>query len=148
MQEADWEENNARAYLYWTPKSWLALGAQYAFERFDRAEVFNAGIRELDTHTVPLSLSVFHASGLSGNLKTTFYDQSGVFQNPTTISGGDRFWLVDASLDYRLPKRRGLVRVGAKNLFDTSFRFQDTDPLNPRIQPERLVFAKLTINFD
>jgi outer membrane receptor protein involved in Fe transport len=59
----------------------------------------------------------------------------------------DQFWVFDASISYRLPKRFGLLTVVAKNLFDKSFRFQDTDPENPRMQPKRLVLAKVTLAF-
>jgi outer membrane receptor protein involved in Fe transport len=57
------------------------------------------------------------------------------------------FWVFDASISYRLPKRFGLITVGAKNLFDKSFRYQDSDPLNPMMQPKGLVYGKLTLAF-
>jgi hypothetical protein len=45
--------------------------------------------------------------------------------------------------------------VGVKNLFDRSFKFQDTDihmgtvniASSPTIQPKRLVFGKFTLAF-
>ncbi len=54
---------------------------------------------------------------------------------------------MDTALGYRLPKRRGLVSVGVSNLFDESFNFVDTDPFNPRIYPERLVYGRITLAF-
>jgi outer membrane receptor protein involved in Fe transport len=59
----------------------------------------------------------------------------------------DNFWIVDTALGYRLPKRRGLVSVGVSNLFDESFNFVDTDPFNPRVYPERLVYGRVTLAF-
>jgi hypothetical protein len=53
--------------------------------------------------------------------------------------------VVDASIGYRLPKRYGIITVEARNLFDENFRFQDTDPSNPTIYPERLVLVKVTL---
>ena len=35
-QDVDWNEYLGRAYLFWTPHPWLALRAQYIFERFER----------------------------------------------------------------------------------------------------------------
>jgi len=61
--------------------------------------------------------------------------------------GSDQFWLVDAFISYRLPKRFGLFTVGTKNLFNKSFDYHDIDYENPLIQPKRLVFAKLTLAF-
>jgi hypothetical protein len=37
--------------------------------------------------------------------------------------------------------------VEARNLFDENFRFQDTDPANPDIYPERLILGKITLAF-
>jgi len=63
------------------------------------------------------------------------------------VSGDDQFWVFDASIGYRLPKRWGLITIEAKNLFNEEFNFQDTDPANPRIYPERLILAKFTLAF-
>ena len=35
-RDGDWNEYLGRAYLFWTPRPWLALRAQYLFERFER----------------------------------------------------------------------------------------------------------------
>jgi hypothetical protein len=59
-------------------------------------------------------------------------------------SSSDRFWLTDASVGYRLPKRFGIVAVEAKNLLNQSFRFQDTDPVSPVLRPERSIVFKFT----
>jgi outer membrane receptor protein involved in Fe transport len=77
-------------------------------------------------------------------------DQSGVFADPSGESflpGESQFWVSDASLGYRLPRRWGLVSLTMKNLFDKTFRFQDTDAASPRISPGRLVLARFTLAF-
>jgi outer membrane receptor protein involved in Fe transport len=104
---------------------------------------------------VPLGMNFYHPTGFSGQLKASYFDQKGKFQPQNYlpedqfkfISGEDRFWVVDAEVRYRLPKRYGLVSFGVKNLFDKSFNFQDTDPINPVLQPARLIYGKLTITF-
>ena len=60
---------------------------------------------------------------------------------------GDDFWVLDGSIGYRLPKRYGLITVEAKNLLNETFRFQDIDPANPRIAPERFIFGRITLSF-
>ena len=55
--------------------------------------------------------------------------------------------MVDASVDYRLPNRRGTVELGVKNLFDTDLRFQDTDPENPQVFPGRFALLRFTLTF-
>ena len=79
--------------------------------------------------------------------------QDGVFEYPlfpgpafSLTPNQDTFWVVDTSIGYRLPKRYGLISVEARNLFDKDFRFQDTDPGNPLILPERLVVVRFTLS--
>ncbi len=148
-READWDEYLGRAYLFWTPHPWLALRAEYVFERFERDESFTAGVKELDTHRVPIGISFFHPSGFSAAVTATYWNQEGQFQflGPGFRSGQDDFWLVDAAISYRLPKRFGFITVGVTNLLDQKFKFFDVDPFNPTIQPDRTVFARITLAF-
>ena len=135
-----------------TPHKWLAASAEYQYERFERDLEF-PGIEYIDTlktQRLPLGVSLFHPSGFSAGLKTTYVHQKGVFVDPTlttTSKDSDDFWVTDAFISYRLPKRWGLVTLEAKNLLDEEFKFQDTDPANPTIYPECLIFAKFTVAF-
>jgi len=147
----DWTETVSRAYLYWTPYDQVAVNAEYHYARDDRDRNLNLNVKHLITHRVPLGINVFHPSGLSVSLRGTYYDQEGDFNRlldpaDVFVSGDDRFWLVDAAISYRLPKRYGIVSLGAKNLFDESFRYFDTDLANPAIQPERMFFARITLS--
>ncbi|MDQ3774176.1 MAG: TonB-dependent receptor, partial [Pseudomonadota bacterium] len=148
-RDADWNEYLGRAYLFWTPHPWLALRAQYLFERFERDLI---GPTELDTQRVPLGIGFFHPSELSASLMATYWNQDGMFTpfiDPTVPlrSGSDEFWIVDAAISYRLPKRYGFISVGATNLFDEEFNFFEVDFDNPTIQPTRTVFARVTLAF-
>lgn len=151
LKKVDWNERTGRAYLYWTPHPWMALSAEYLFERLNRDEELAGGAKEVDTHRFPLAISFFHPCGFSAMFKGSFIDQSGSFERQgalgTFIHGSDRFWVFDTALNYRLPKRLGFITVGAKNLFDKSFRFFDSDPLNPTLRPDRLIYAKMTLSF-
>jgi tetratricopeptide (TPR) repeat protein len=153
-KRVDWEEHFGRAYFYWTPFRWITLNAEYLYEKFDYTEEFNLGARKVTTHRVPLGFNFFHPSGLTAMLKGTYFDQDGIFlpllkdRLPENyVSGDDHFWLFDAALSYRLPKRYGLVTVGVRNLFDKKFNYYETDPVNPSIQPDRFVYAVLTLAF-
>jgi outer membrane receptor protein involved in Fe transport len=155
IRRADWREHEGRAYLYWTPHPWLALRAEYQYEKFDRDPEFIAGIKDVKTYRFPLEIGFFHPSGFSLSAKATYINQKGDFlpnntfvpdpSNPPTIAGSDSFWIVDARISYRLPKRLGIVSLTAKNLFDKTFKYQDTDFVNPSIQPKRSVFLKITL---
>ena len=76
-------------------------------------------------------------------------DQEGTFLDPFFVPADDddQFWIVDAGLGYRLPKRRGFLSAGIKNLLDESFKFQDTNPVSPTFYPERLYFGRVTLSF-
>jgi TonB dependent receptor len=154
IRQVDWNENLARTYLYWTPRPWLASSAEYQFERFKRDRLFGGvatGIVEADTHRLALGINLFHHSGFGARLKATYIDQEGtfgpkVFQG-SFFPGADHFWVVDAAIRYRLPKRWGFITFGVKNLFAEDFKFQETDPANPLIQPDRLIFGRFTLMF-
>ena len=90
-------------------------------------------------------------------MTVSYVDQSGNYDNPATQTldpVSSQFWLVDGSVGYRLPRRRGIISVGVHNLTDRQFRMNEVDPqfhdqnqLAP-LQPRRFVFAKLTLSFD
>ena len=86
-------------------------------------------------------------------VKVTYFDQKGSFLPQgadalpeNLVPGKDRFWLCDTGIGYRLPQRYGMITIGAKNLFDKSFHYYDTDIQNPAIQPDRVFFAKVTLS--
>lgn len=143
------DEHERRVYLFWTPHPWVALRAEYMYEKF----VLDLPLGdqfELWTHRVPFGVNFFHPSGVSTSLTATYWDQSGRFQRITTGAvepGRETFWTVDAAISYRLPQRYGFVTIGATNLFDENFRFFDRDGINPIIQPTRAIFAKITLAF-
>lgn len=152
VEHAAWQEKIGRAYLYWTPHPWLSGSSEYLYERWDRDEGYGAQayIRKLTTHRLRLEGNFFHPSGFFAGLSATYADQTGTFEDfglASVRNESDRFWVVDAALGYRFPKRLGMVSVEVKNLFDEAFSFQDTDAANPSIYPERLALVRLTFNF-
>ncbi len=46
LNKYKWDEYLGRAYLYWTPHEWLALSAEYQYEKIEYQEGFNIGCRE------------------------------------------------------------------------------------------------------
>ena len=146
IHDFDGTEYLSRAYLFWTPHPWWALRTEYQFEGFRN----DSGLGEptkINTHRVPLGVNFFHPSGLSASFMATYYNQGGKFPRGALglQSGDDDFWTVNAALNYRLPKRYGFITVGAINLFDKKFKYFEVDRDNPRIQPNRMLFFKLTL---
>lgn len=158
VRREDSEERFIRAYLNWLVHDWWSVFVDYQFERFDRDAVFppdaNVGgttFTDLNTHKLPLGLTFHHPRGWLGQVKASYVNQEGTFVTDpfflTTSKDNDRFWSVDINAGYRLPGRHGLITIGVKNLFDESFKFQDTNAFNPTFYPERLVFGRLTLSF-
>jgi outer membrane receptor protein involved in Fe transport len=151
VRSVDWEEYLTRIYIYWTPHRWLAATGEYQYERLERDREFPGplALTNLDSHQFSLGTSFFHPTGFSAGLKATYFAQDGTFEDPNNVlfDGDDQFWVVDASIGYRLPKRLGLLTLEVRNLFDEEFKFQDTNPANPQIYPERLVFGRITLSF-
>jgi tetratricopeptide (TPR) repeat protein len=145
------DENLARAYFYTTPTQSLALSLEYEFEHFLRDPLGqNEGfLAESTTHKFPIEARFFAPSGLFGLGRLTYAHQDGLFEGPEEgiIAGSDQFVTVDAAVGYRFPRQFGLFVIEVRNLFDQSFQFQDTDPLNDTIARQRRFLARLTVTF-
>ena len=148
---SEWIEKTSRAYLYWTPSSKLSTALEVFHEDYDRDANFGnpSGFSKMDIYRVPLSVHYFHPEGLMAGMKGTYLEQEGEFGDPGYgfIPGSDRFWVVDAMVGYRLPKRLGVITLDVRNLFDASFQFQDSDPANPATVPERMVMGRITLSY-
>jgi outer membrane receptor protein involved in Fe transport len=137
-----------RAYLFWTPHPWVALRTEYQYEQFRKDEPITEEAKKLNTHRVPFGINFFHPSGLSASLRPTFWHHGGRVLRLATFapeSVSTNFWTVDAALTYRLPQRYGFVTFGATNLLDRKFKFFNTDINNPVMQPNRMIFGKITV---
>lgn len=143
-------ENLGRAYLYWIPHLWFAIGPEYQYEWLRNDQMPFNGVMELDTHRFGFNIGFYHPSGFLARLRPMYVLQNGDFRSlpwdPTT-SADSNFFALDASIGYRLPRRLGLIELVARNLFDESFRFQDTDPRNPSVAYQRVIFGRWTLSF-
>lgn len=146
--ELEWEEYLTRAYFFYTPHPFVALKAEYMFERFNRDERLVSGLLTADTHRVPLGIRFFHPNGFSAFFSATYFDQKGDFEDFAQyayVPGEDTFWILDTGISYRLPKRYGFLSIGATNLADRQFSYYDTDFNNPGIQPARGFYGRFTV---
>ena len=151
VEDRDGKERLARVYLFTAPHRWLTFGAQYQYEKLDADALLHFPYTEVKTHRLPLSARFFHPSGLGALVSVTYLDQNGDFRVPETQSdyaaGSRSFWVVDAALRYRLPKRYGFVAVGANNLTDERSTYLATDSKNLGIRPGRLFYGRVVLAF-
>jgi tetratricopeptide (TPR) repeat protein len=149
LERVERDERMARAYLFATPHQWLALSAEYQYERFRNDPVLGTEFEKVTTHRVPLGASFIHPSGMTAGLRMTYLDQSGLFYSQETVEylpGSRDFTVVDAFVQYRIPKRYGLLSFGVNNLTNQESTYQATDPKNLNIRPGRAFFGRVTLN--
>ena len=147
---ADADEYLARLYLFWTPHPWVALSGEYQYERFTKDGQVAFFFREVTTHRIPVGVRFFHPSGVSFQVRGTYINQEGKFMRRGAAEfedGASDFFLLDTAVTYRLPWRHGFVTVGATNVTDNHFRYQETDLRNPTVEPARFFFTRVTLAF-
>jgi hypothetical protein len=147
-----------RVYAYWTPAPRWALRAEYRYQQQEYSDEAPRAVEsgtwaifELQTHSFPVGLRYNHPAGWLADFTVTGYRQSGDFLVTTLDENRharDRFWLSDARVAWQLPGGRGLLSIGARNLFDTAVQFQDTDPQHPELYPQRQLYASVSLMLD
>jgi len=151
----DWTELNARAYLNWVLNYQYTMAIEYQYEDYDRDDDINftgtEAFTSLTTHRIPISLNYFNSNGVSAKVKASYIDQQGDYLDGQIIKGleaiSDNFWVLDAEISYKLKNQKGIISLIAKNLTNEDFAFQDTDPANPRILPDRYALIRYQFRF-
>jgi len=153
VETRDGHEDLARAYLFAAPHPWFSFGVEYGYEKFERDPEMFLAFQKVRTHRVPLSARFFHPCGLSALVGVTYLKQDGEFLTFNEmgeneyVPGNKDFWVVDAGLRYRLPRRHGFLVAGVNNLTDERSTYQATDPRNLAIRPGKVLFARVILAF-
>ncbi len=139
------------------PLDALSVTARYEHGRYGSEPVPLLGYSHMKTERLPVEIRYFWRGGFTLGARASHVRQEGEFQSgiqetpfdpPPFDYGEDRFFVLDAFVGYRLPNRRGLLSLNADNLLDESFQFQDVDPTNPSLFPERLISFRFTLAFE
>jgi outer membrane receptor protein involved in Fe transport len=155
VTRAKWDEELYRAYIYWTPHDQWAVSAELIWDGFKSAdEEPNVDIpAEVKTASVPVTVRYFSPLGIFGQIGLTYVHQDVARRASSTVAEGhDDFVLLDATVGYRLPQRRGIFSLEARNLLDSGFDYQDdnyrsNEPRTPGYLPERIILGRLTLTF-
>jgi Flp pilus assembly protein TadD len=151
----DWRERLHRAYASWLITPQLSGSIEYVYERRSRelpagtGAVFPAYVA---THYVPAKVTYHHPRGFFAALRASHVSQKLRFVDPfgAETPGETDFWIADASIGFRLPRRLGSISIDVLNLFDEKFGYQDTDffgvPRIPLFQPRRLAVLRARLN--
>ena len=117
-------------------------------------------------------MEYFHPSGFFSGLTGTFIRQDlkrlediitvvsveDELNSDIIRSGVVDFFILDAAIGYRLPKRKGVLSLEGRNLLDKQFSYRNFNlqPINSTnlnfsptrtFTPGRTVFVRLTLNF-
>jgi TonB dependent receptor len=149
-------EHTQQGYLYWTPHDRLSFTAKLQHGRYTSPPINGTPLfnySDLTVERLPIELRYFAPSGWMLGFRMSHIREHGTFVTNTPsrdvlAPGEDRFSLVDAFVGYRLPNRHGLLSLNADNLLDRRFRFQDVDPEDTSLIPERLISFRFTLSFD
>lgn len=150
-------ERSQRAYVYWLPTAVISVTARYEHSRYGTEPIAPFGYSHMKTERLPVEVRYFARGGLTFGIRASLVDQEGDFQNgelqtpfgyPPLAYGEDRFAVLDAFFGYRLPNRRGSLSLTMDNVLDESFQFQDVDPTNPSLFPERVISFRFTLAFE
>lgn len=150
-----------RGYLYWIPDIRWAVRLEPQLEKFERSKkniLYNLP-SDIDTFSIPASLAYFDPSGFFARLAGTYVWQNvernvlGADSSRLPLKAGtSSFFLMDAVLGFRLPKRRGMLSMEIRNLLDKKFLFRhmnfyESEATTSRFIPGRTIFARVTLNF-
>ena len=139
-------EDVASAYLYWNPSEQVTVSLEPRYYDFTHGAAFSS----LDLKEIPIAVRFTSPSGWRFGVSLTGVEEEGVFTGPGGIdeAGSDSFWLLDAILAYRLPRRLGTLSLEGTNLLDEEFNFQDIgEAIVPRYIPETRVNLRFSFNF-
>lgn len=150
------QEEQYRAYIYWLSQNNWSIKSEPQLEKYSRNE------KNLPNHeepyrivnmNLPVSVSYFHNNGLLATLTGTYVLQN--LKRPSNHqlpAGTHDFFMLDTSIGYRLPKRKGIINFEVRNILDQefiyrNFNFQVNEYRVSRYIPERTFLATITFNF-
>ncbi len=138
------------AYLYWTPNRYWSVSSDVELEKVYRPSNIAAGMfgdgnfTQLDTLIVPISVKFFHPSGFFVGLTGTYLTQDLTLPSTATFKqDNEKVLLLNVSMGYRFPKRRGVLTAEIQNITDQNYSFQNPNTLNPTVGNQRFA-AELT----
>jgi len=153
------DEYVSRAYVNWTPMAGLAVSGELVYDRFEAengpAAASSRFPEKLATTHIPLAARYFHPRGFFAGIGASYVHQTVRRSDISPLADGtDEFVVVDATVGYRLPGRRGTVSLEVRNLFDSEFKFQDDgfrefagEPSTGPYIPDSVVLLRVSLNF-
>lgn len=155
-----------RGYIYWPiNKNWVVKN-ETKLEKFsrsrDESSLFRNNPHFISTLNTLFTVEYFGKQGFFSNLTGTYVQQdiNRVLTKAVDIDdpgkrqneGKENFFLLDAVLGFRLPKRRGFLSLEGRNLLNKKFLYRSeyfyiSEDSTSRFIPSRTILLKVTFNF-
>lgn len=138
------DQNFARAYLYQVfNESFVgSLDYRYGYEEITDPELYS----DLKAHRIAAQIKYFDPSGVFLFTRATWRKQEGT-ESDMLESGNETFWIYDAGVGYRLPKRRGIITVDFLNIGNRQFNIDQTRGFDAIVNPDFGVRVAAAFNF-
>ncbi|MBX7137832.1 MAG: FecR domain-containing protein [Oligoflexia bacterium] len=143
-QPLHYEADFLNAYWYQVLCRSVVLAVEGGWSDFERTDPELA--QDIEAGRVGASLRYFHSSGLFAFTTATWRNQErngGDFLE----DGSDSFWLLDAGIGYRLPRRHGIVQLKLLNLLDQDFEYDQSLGFEEFVRPDIGAALSATVNF-
>lgn len=158
------KKDSAGIYLNWAPLDRFSISTRYRYV-YNKSPDRPHPLDKLFTHSVPLEFRYFDPSGFFTKLTGTYVNQeTGTCESLDQaclekLEGDNKesssFFLLDAAIGYRLPKRLGIVSIEGKNLLNKKYRFDDMSRVDNsniffnagEFIPQRAIFGRIVLNF-
>ncbi|WP_394752319.1 tetratricopeptide repeat protein [Crenothrix sp.] len=154
LEKLDNSNDRFRFYFYYAINNNFSLSSEYKYEKNNfLVNGINTQVpTKYYTHKLPIEIRYFNSNGLFMNLKSTWVLQNELTNLPNSYF---EFVVFDAGLGYRLPKRKGILSLEIKNLFNNRVnyknitRFTSADIFNNNLEffNDRTILGRITINF-
>jgi len=137
------ENDVIKTYLYQVLSSRWVTTLDYEWNDYDLDGVD----QEYQLHKVGGSLRYFDPSGFFVFGTATWREQD-LVGNEIYANGASNFWIADAGIGYRIPKRHGAVLLKVNNIFDEDFTYDQSQGFEEFVRPETTVSLLFSVNFE
>jgi Flp pilus assembly protein TadD len=138
------EQDFLRSYLsqVLSDRFVMSFDHRYAMQRFTDQESYE----RLEEHRASATVKYFDPSGLILFSRALWIYQERI-GSINVSDGTEPFWQFDTGAGYRLPGRKGIIRLELRNLLDQSFELDQTAGFYEVLAPSRSVFLTARFNY-
>jgi Flp pilus assembly protein TadD len=139
------DRDSVRGYVYQVLSDSFVASLEHEWSYFTHTAPSDVDYNRIALNRSSLGLRYFSTTGIFAEAVVTRRNQDrlGSFLG----TGDDTFWIADAKLGYRLPKRHGIVAIQVTNLFDKDFLYDQSLGIEEPVYSDLGIAAVASFNF-